>query len=168
MKVYKKIMDVIAEIEKIVMSLVLVFVTVITFVNVVVRKLTTSQFAWTEELVINLFVLLIMLGCALCVREGGLITLSLVFDRLKRKGQKVLVIICTVADCVFWIFILWAGYDKVVTLLHNGRMTAALHMPEWVFQLFLPIGAVLLLLHTVEYCIDFMSAKPEVEGGQSK
>ncbi len=38
MKVYKKIMDVIAEIEKIVMSLVLVFVTVITFVNVVVRK----------------------------------------------------------------------------------------------------------------------------------
>ena len=52
MKTYKKIMDVIAECEKIVMSLVLVFVTVITFVNVLVRKLTTSQFAWSEELVI--------------------------------------------------------------------------------------------------------------------
>ncbi len=169
MKVYKKIMDVIAEIEKIVMSLVLVFVTVITFVNVVVRKLTTSQFAWTEELVINLFVLLIMLGCALCVREGGLITLSLVFDRLKRKGQKVLVIICTVADCVFWAFILKAGYDKVITVMNNGKLTSSLRWPEWVFQIFLPIGAVLLLLHTVEYCIDFLAAKPELEeGGQDK
>ena len=70
MKVYKQIMDFIAGVEKIVMSVLLVFVTVITFANVVVRKLSDSQFAWTEELVINLFVLLIMLGCGLCAREG--------------------------------------------------------------------------------------------------
>ncbi len=168
MKVYKKIMDVIAECEKIVVSAVLVFVTVITFINVLVRKLTTSQFAWSEELVINLFVLLIMLGCALCVRDGSLITLSLVFDRLKLAGKKVLVIICTVADCVFWAFIFKAGYDKVLTVMANGKLTSSLRWPEWVFQIFLPIGAVFLLLHTIEYCIDFMSAKPEVEGGQSK
>lgn len=64
MKVYKQIMGFIAGVEKIVMSVLLVFVTVITFANVVVRKLSDSQFAWTEELVINLFVLLIMLAAA--------------------------------------------------------------------------------------------------------
>ena len=68
MKAYKKIMDVVAEIEKIVTSVILVFVTALTFVNVVVRKLSDSQFAWTEELVINLFVLLIMMGCGLCAQ----------------------------------------------------------------------------------------------------
>ena len=47
MRVYKKIMDVIAGIEKVILSAVLVFVTVITFANVVVRKLSDSQFAWT-------------------------------------------------------------------------------------------------------------------------
>ena len=56
MKAYKKIMNGVAAVEKIVLSLILVFVTVITFANVVVRKLTTSQLAFTEELVINLFV----------------------------------------------------------------------------------------------------------------
>ena len=65
------------------LSVILVFVTVITFANVVVRKLSDSQFAWTEELVINLFVLMIMMGCALCAREGSLISLSLVFDQLQ-------------------------------------------------------------------------------------
>ena len=53
-------MDVIAGIEKVVLSVVLAFVTVITFANVLVRKLSDSQFAWTEELVINLFILMIM------------------------------------------------------------------------------------------------------------
>ena len=159
MKTYKKIMGAIAECEKIVMSLVLVFVTVITFVNVLVRKLTTSQFAWSEELVINLFVLMIMLGCALCVRDGSLITLSLVFDRLKLGGKKVLVVICTIANMAFWIFIFWAGYDKVLTVMANGKLTSSLHWPEWVFQIFLPIGAVFLILHTIEYFVEFMAKK---------
>ncbi len=170
MKVYKKIMDVIAEIEKIVISIILVIVTLITFANVVVRKLSTSQFAWSEELVINLFVLLIMLGCALCVRDGSLISLSLVFDRLKLGGQKVLVVICTIANCVFWVFIFKAGYDKVVTLMGNGRLTPSLGLPEWYFQAFLPIGAVFLLLHSIEFIIDFMGKKPAAieEGGKTE
>ena len=97
MKAYKKLMNGVAEIEKIVLSVLLVFVTALTFANVVVRKLTDSSFAWTEELVINLFVLIIMMGCALCVREGGLISLSLIYDRLSAKAQKVFVAIITVA-----------------------------------------------------------------------
>ncbi len=163
MNVYKKIMNAIAGCEKLVMSLILLFVTGITFINVLVRKLTTGQFAWTEELVVNLFVLMIMLGCALCVREGGLITLSLIYDRMKARGKKVLTIVCTVFDCVFWIFILWAGYEKVLTVFASGKITSSLRWPEWVFQIFLPIGAVLLLLHTVEYCIDFMKSNPDAE-----
>ena len=124
MKLYKKIMSVIAAVEKVVLSAVLVLVTVITFANVVVRKLTSSQFAWSEELVINLFVLLIMLGCALAAQEGSLISLSLIYDRLHIGAKKVFVTIIT------------------------------LQWPEWVFTIFLPIGAIFLVLHTIEFFID--------------
>ena len=88
MKVYKKIMDGLAFVEKIVLCVITVVVTVITFANVCVRKMTETQFAWSEELVINLFVLMIMLGCALCAREGSLISLSLIFDFLKRSEER--------------------------------------------------------------------------------
>ena len=54
MKAYKKIMGGIAEFEKIVLSVILVFVTVITFANGAVRKLSDSQLAWTGELGSNL------------------------------------------------------------------------------------------------------------------
>ncbi|WP_295859033.1 TRAP transporter small permease [uncultured Oscillibacter sp.] len=166
MKVYKQIMGFIAGVEKIVMSVLLVFVTVITFANVVVRKLSDSQFAWTEELVINLFVLLIMLGCGLCAREGSLISLSLVFDRLKVGGKKVFVTIITVVNTAFWILLLKTGMEKVITQMANGKHTFSLGWPEWVFSVFLPIGCVFLILHTIEFFIDVMTnnapcVKPE-------
>ncbi|WP_295865497.1 TRAP transporter small permease [uncultured Oscillibacter sp.] len=166
MKVYKQIMDFIAGVEKVVMSVLLVFVTVITFANVVVRKLSDSQFAWTEELVINLFVLLIMLGCGLCAREGSLISLSLVFDRLKVGGKKVFVTIITVVNTAFWILLLKTGMEKVITQMANGKHTFSLGWPEWVFSVFLPIGCVFLILHTIEFFIDVMTnnapcVKPE-------
>lgn len=170
MSVYKKIMDVIAGIEKVVLSLVLVFVTMITFANVVVRKLSDSQFAWTEELVINLFILMIMLGCALCARDGSLISLSLIFDRMKVGGKKVFVLIITVANTIFWVVLMKTGIDKVLTQMANGKRTFSLGWPEWVFTIFLPIGCLFLILHTIEFCIDVMSenapcVKSEEEGG---
>jgi TRAP-type C4-dicarboxylate transport system permease small subunit len=157
MNAYKKLMGGIAELEKIVMSVILVFVTLLTFANVVVRKLTSSQFAWTEELVINLFVLLIMMGCALGAREGSLISLSLIFDRLKVKGKKVLVTIITIVNTVFWVLLLKTGADKVVSQIASGKRTSSLGWHEWIFTIFLPIGAVFLILHTIEYFVDVMT-----------
>lgn len=160
-------MNGIAELEKLVISIILVVVTVITFANVVVRKFSDSQFAWTEELVINLFVLLIMLGCGLCAREGSLISLSLVFDRLKPLGKKIFVAIITVANTVFWVILFKTGMEKVMTQIANGKHTFSLGWPEWVFSIFLPIGCVFLILHTFEFFFDTMAAKaPSITAGE--
>ena len=154
MKLYKKIMSIIAGVEKIVISAVLVFVTAITFINVVVRKLTTSQFAWTEELVINLFVLLIMLGCALAAQEGSLISLSLIYDRLRTGAKKVFISIISVFNLVFWCILIKTGFDKVINQMGTGKHTSSLNWPEWVFTIFLPIGTIFLVLHTIEFFVD--------------
>lgn len=163
MKAYKKLMNGVARFEEIVQSVILVIVTALVFTNVCVRYLSDGQFAWTDELVINLFVLLIMMGCALCVREGSLITLSLVFDMIGLKGKKVLVGITTVVNMTFWVILLKTGIDKVLNQMASGKQTPSLLWPEWVFTIFLPIGTVFLILHSIEYCIDFMSKKEEAE-----
>ena len=165
MKGYKKVMSVIAEIEKVVISVDLVVVTLLTFLNVLFRKLGDwipsfkLSIAWTEEVVINLFVLLIMLGCALCAKEGSLISLSLVYDRLKEGGRKVFTVIITAANTIFWVLLLDTGWKKVITQFGNGKSTPILRIPEWLFTIFLPIGAAFLILHTIEFCVDQFSKK---------
>lgn len=154
LKAYKKLMGIVAELEKIITSAVLVVVTILTFVNVLVRYLSDGQFAWSEELCINLFILLIMMGCGLQARDGSLISLSLVFDFLNVTGKKIFVAIITVANCAFCGILVKTGIDKVITQMANGKKTPSLMIPEWMFTIFLPIGAVFLILHTIEYCID--------------
>ena len=161
MKAYKKIMDGVAWIEKVILIIVSVVVTVITFVNVVVRYLTPMSFAWSEELVVNLFVLMTMVGCGLCVREGSLISLTLIFDHLSVKAKKVCEVIIAVANCSFWAILLVTGADKVMSQIASGKTTFSLRWPEWVFTIFLPIGAVFLLLHSIEYLIDVMRGEAD-------
>ena len=72
MKVYKQIMGGLAAVEKALMAVITIIVTVITFANVCVRYLTDSQFGWSEEIVVNIFVLMIM--------SGALMTSSLAWD----------------------------------------------------------------------------------------
>lgn len=161
MKLYKQIMNGMAWVEKLILIIVSIIVTAITFINVVIRYLTPESFAWTEELVINLFVLMIMLGCALYAREGGLISLSLIFDRLKVGGKKVFTIIITVCNCSFWLLLVKTGFDKVLTQMSNGSETYILRWPEWVFTIFLPIGAIFLLVHTIEFLVDVLTGNAE-------
>ena len=56
---------------------------------------------------------------------------------------------------VFTVILFRYGMDKVLTQLANGKRTYVLNWPEWIFWSFVPIGAVFMILHFVEYCIDF-------------
>jgi hypothetical protein len=77
-----------------------------------------------------------------------------VFDRLGVMGKKIFVAIITVANCAFCAILCKTGIDKVMTQMANGKKTPSLLLPEWIFTIFLPIGAVFLILHTIEFCVD--------------
>lgn len=68
MKTYKTIMNGLTKVEEFVLCVITVVVTAITFINVLSRYVFHSNFAWSEELVINVFILM---GEDLA-RQGGI------------------------------------------------------------------------------------------------
>ncbi|MCI2057264.1 MAG: TRAP transporter small permease [Oscillibacter sp.] len=169
MKVFKKIMDGLAGIEKVVLVISMTVVTLITFANVVSRYVFHASLSWSEELVINLFILMIMLGCALCARDGTLISLSLVFDRLKVKGKKIFVTIITAFNTAFWVILLKTDMDKALNEIKLGKQTTSLRWPQWIFTSFLAIGALFLIVHTIEYFLDVMRGNADcIKDAQQK
>ena len=157
MKIYKKIMNLLGYVESAVQVVIGIVITVIAFANVCVRYLSNGKLAYTEELTVNIFVLMIMCGCALCARTGGLISLSLVFDLVGKKGKKILAVLFTVFSVAFYAVIIYTGWDKTATLLHQHKLTASLLIPEGYFMMALPIGGVLLILHSIEYMLDILT-----------
>ncbi len=82
MKIYKKFMDILATIEKIVLALATLLIVVITVGNVLSRYLIHRSWSFTEELVVAVFVLITLLAAALACRDGELVSLSIFTDML--------------------------------------------------------------------------------------
>ena len=157
MKIYKKIMNALGHVESAIQVIIGITITVVAFANVCVRKFSNGQLAYTEELVVNIFVLMIMCGCSLCARDGGLISLSLVFDSVGKKGKKILACLFTFFSIAFYVVIGVTGWQKAMNLFAHGKLTASLLIPEGLFMLALPLGALLLILHSVEYLLDILT-----------
>ncbi|MFR3548781.1 TRAP transporter small permease [Blautia sp.] len=155
MKVYKKIMDVLASAEKLILAASTLLILVLTVGNVFSRKVIHRSWSFTEELVVAVFVLITLMAAALACREGELVSLTLVTDRLPGKTKKPVVVLVTVLSVIFTVILFKYGMDKVLTQLANGKRTFVLNWPEWIFWSFVPIGSVCMILHFVEYCIDF-------------
>lgn len=172
MKVYTKIMDVIAAIEKLVLIVTGLGTTFITFFAVVGRKTGWYKFTWSEEIVINVFIIMIMCGCALAARDGGLISLSLIYDAVSLKAKKVIATISNAICIAFYVIVIKTGFDKVASQMATNKRTSILLWPEWVFMIFLPIGAILLSLHTIEYLLKVYAMKEDpvkkTEGEEAK
>ena len=154
-KIYKKIMDGFTIVEKAVLSITLLVVTAITFGNVLSRYLLPTSWSFTEELVINMFVLLSLLGAALCARdEGGLVSMSLFSGKMSRKGQRILNILMVIFGLFFCYVLIKNGAARVATLIANNKRTDVLRIFEWKFALFVPASGACMALHLIEFAVD--------------
>ena len=95
MKGYKKLMDFVALVEKAVLAATMILILVLTVGNVFSRKVIHQSWSFTEELVVAIFVLITLLGAALSAREGGLVGLNLVTERLPKSCKKPVIILIT-------------------------------------------------------------------------
>ena len=96
MKVFKKIMNAVAAVENCILVVSTLLILVLTVGNVIHRS-----WSFTEELVVAVFVLITLMAAALACREGELVNLSLVTDRLPEKLKKPSVILSTVLCIIF-------------------------------------------------------------------
>jgi len=161
MKAYKKVMDIIALMEKVILLISTLLILVLTVGNVFSRKVIHQSWSFTEELVVAVFVLITLVATALACREGELVNLTLFTEKLSKKAQKITLFINT-ALCVFFTTVLFIyGMDKVITQMENGKRTFVLNWPEWIFWSFVPIGAACMVLHFIEYCVDFCAKDKE-------
>ena len=132
MKTYKKIMNGVAMVEKLILVLATILIVVLTVGNVLSRKLLHQSWSFTEELVVAVFVLI------------------------------------TVLSIIFSVILFKYGMDKVLTQLANGKRTFVLNWPEWIFWSFVPIGAACMVLHIIEYFVDYCAKSKKDKEEQEK
>ena len=154
---FKKLIEGIARVEKYLLAITMSVTLVLTFANVVGRFVFNHSLAFADELVIALFVLVSLMGAALCARENdGLIGLSLISSRLTGKKKAIQKLASGLVSILYCIVLTWQGFIRMTSSLQQGEHTFVMHLPRWIFWSFIPLCGLFLILHFIENLSDFI------------
>ncbi|MGA1823948.1 MAG: TRAP transporter small permease [bacterium] len=136
----------IKHLEEILCALLLICMVCVTCFNIVARYLPGVSFAASEELVVNLFVWLTMLGAAVAVKQKAHISISLITKKLPAQFHRFCLGIQWISVSIVFLFLLFYGVQETWLEYQSKMMSYSLGWPLWVFTLSLPVGSLLFIL----------------------
>ena len=145
--------------EKILSALIFMAMTGIGFVNVAVRYLTDRSFAATEELLVNGFLLLTVLGAAIAARRGEHLAVTVLYDLLPRRGKTLLIWISTTLGVALLLLSAWFCWDLLLYQIRSGTASYALQLPAWHYTIGLPFAFVLVAIRYVQHSLQLHSGR---------
>ncbi|MCM3601227.1 TRAP transporter small permease [Robertmurraya korlensis] len=123
---------------------------IIAFANVISRYFLNYSLAFTEEVTINLFVLLTFLGTSVGVRNHAHLGFTLIYDKANDMGKKFLCVFSSLITCALFILLTYYGVKMVQFQLMLNQTTPAMGWPQWVFTLAFPIGCCFCIFRVIE------------------
>lgn len=140
--------------EKIACFVIFSAMTLLGFINVVVRYLTNASLAASEELLVNGFLLLTILGAAIAARSGEHLAVTLVYDLAPRWLRKLILIVSSVLAAGLLAASTWFTFELLRNELANGMRSYALQVPAWYYSAALPFAFALVLLRYIQHARD--------------
>lgn len=164
---FKKVMSAVARIEKVLLAVTMAVTLAFTFANVVGRFVFNHSLAFADELVIALFVLVSLMGAALCARENdGLIGLALLSSRLTGSKKTVQKLFSGIVSIIYCVVLTWQGFIRMTSSMSQGEHTFVMHLPRWIFWSFIPVCGICLILHFIENLSDFIALTKKGEASK--
>lgn len=140
--------------EKIVCVILFTAMTLLGFVNVVVRYLTSYSLASSEELLTNGFLLLTIFGAAIAARTGDHLAVTLVYDLVPPPVRKIILALATGLSALLLALSAWFCWQLVTNQMSSGIRSYALQIPAWYYSVALPFGFALVLIRYLQYARD--------------
>lgn len=140
--------------EEIILFITFLTMTIIAFANIVSRNVANLSLSFTEEITINLFVLLTFVGTAVGVRRYGHLGFTLIFDHMNPLFRKIFIVFSALMSLILFGVLLWYGIQMVMFQMDMGQKTPSLGWPQWILSSALPIGAFLCVVRTIQVCVE--------------
>ena len=153
--------NLINRIEEQIIAFLLGAMTLVTFVQVVLRYVFNTGFVWALELTIFLFAWLVLFGMSYGVRVGAHIGVDLLVKQLPPVAAKVAGL-ASISLCIAYAGLMaYGGYTDVDLLMTIGIEAEDLPIPLWMPKLILPIGYVLLVVRLAQAGWGLLTGKGE-------
>jgi len=135
---------------EIVSALLLIFITVLTLAQVIMRYIFNNPFTWSEELAIAAFIYLTFLGISVAYARNRHLWVDAFVAALPRTMAIVVNGLVLALSAGFLILLSILMIKVIVMTWKMGITTAALEIPRAFIYLSLPLGCVLFLIQVLK------------------
>lgn len=122
----------------------------IAFVNVITRYLVRYSLAFTEELVVSLFVWLTLLGTSIAFREGSHLAFTWLVERAPGPLRRLSIVVGASASVTVFGLLVWFGLGQIQNERLLGTTSEALAIPQWWYTAGIPVIGALIVLRIVQ------------------
>jgi TRAP-type C4-dicarboxylate transport system permease small subunit len=133
--------------------LVFAVMTVVAFVNVITRYVVQYSLAFTEELVVSLFVWLTLLGSAIAFREGTHLAFTFVVERAPRAARRGALWLAAALNVALFGLLLYYGVRQIQSERLLGTTSEALAVPQWWYTAGIPVFSILIIVRIVQAAV---------------
>lgn len=149
MKGYGKFLDGIEKIEKLFLAVTVAIMIIVIIYQVILRYVFSASNAWSEELAKwYLFIYDVMVAAAIATRRNSHLQVDAFIGILKPRTKAIYTVIATIVGIVFLAFLFC--YSVVLCQAAAVNVSAGLKIPMSVPYACMPIGAVLMILTSIE------------------
>ena len=153
----QRISDIINRATEVILVIVLSAMAVVVFLQVIFRYVLNLPLFWTEEFARYCLVWCSLLGSAVAVKRGQHIAVTLFLERFPSALRRGLTITALISVLVILTVIFWGGIQLVV--ITWAQISPALRVSMSIPYLAVPVGAALMLVHTVIFILQAITAK---------
>jgi TRAP-type C4-dicarboxylate transport system permease small subunit len=132
--------------------------TLLGFINVVVRYATHYSFAASEEVLTNGFLLLTVFGAAIAARRGEHLAVTLVHDALPKRLAQAAFILSVILSVLLLAASAWFSWATLMNQIDSGIRSYALGLPAWWYQIGLPFGFALIIIRYLQHAVEIWHA----------
>jgi TRAP-type C4-dicarboxylate transport system permease small subunit len=130
--------------------LLLAVMTLVAFANVVTRYVIRFSLAFTEELVVSLFVWLTLLGTAIAFREGSHLAFTFLVDRSPRTVRVFSIWVSAALGVSLFALLIYFGIGQIRMERLLGTTSEALAIPQWWYTAGIPVFGLLIILRILQ------------------
>lgn len=132
------------------MALALGAMTLLTFVQVILRYGFQSGIVWSLEATSFLFGWLIVVGMAYGVRTRSHIAVDLLTRTLRPAFRRLVACLALGASLCYCALMAWGSVTYVSGLIRLGHFAQDIPLPRWLLVMILPVGFTLLAVRLVQ------------------
>lgn len=132
----------------------------ISIANVVVRYATNISFAFTEEFSVFLLVAMTLIGTASAFATDEHIRITFFVQRLGPRGRAAADAASLLATTAVFALVLWYGALFAFDQWEFEETSAGLGYPSWIYSVWLPILAAVILLRVLRRAWRDWKARP--------